>query len=60
MHITYRTHILPTGYHLQDMMCCSQDKNDVHAMDTPNGYQIVPTGHDLYPVDFQVLSFLVL
>ena len=37
MHITYRIYILPTGYHLQDIMCCPQDKNDVYVMDTPNG-----------------------
>ena len=46
MRMTYRIYILPTGYHLQDIMCCPQDKIDVHVMDTPNGYQIAPTGHN--------------
>ena len=60
MRMTYRIYILPTGYHLQDIMCYPQDKNDVHVVDTPNGYKIAPTGHNGYPVGFQVRMFLVL
>ena len=38
--------MLPTGYHPQD----NAYPQDIHVMDTPNGYKMLPTGYNVYPV----------
>ena len=38
--------MLPTGYHPQDITY----PQDINVMDTPNGYKMLPTGYNLYPV----------
>ena len=38
--------MLPTGYHPQDKTY----PQDINVMDTPNGYKMLPTGYNLYPV----------